>query len=57
MWEKKERLWTAKYVMVLLNMLCNGMAGMFIMAAGGFFTWLQWQNNKKQLSSMSEKQY
>lgn len=26
--EKKERLWTPKYAVVLLNMLCNGMAGM-----------------------------
>lgn len=25
---KKEQLWTSKYVIVLLNMLCNGMAGM-----------------------------
>lgn len=25
---KKEQLWTSKYVVVLLNMLCNGMAGM-----------------------------
>lgn len=26
--EKKEKLWTPKYAVVLLNMLCNGMAGM-----------------------------
>lgn len=26
--EKKEPLWTPKYAVVLLNMLCNGMAGM-----------------------------
>lgn len=26
--KKKEQLWTSKYVVVLLNMLCNGMAGM-----------------------------
>lgn len=26
--EKKEQLWTPKYAVVLLNMLCNGMAGM-----------------------------
>lgn len=26
--EKKEQLWTLNYVVILLNMLCNGMAGM-----------------------------
>ena len=26
--KKKEPLWTPKYVVVLLNMLCNGIAGM-----------------------------